>query len=255
MQAAAFRNGVAEDHVEQETANMSLDITVGILAELEPDGESWAYFMSEFDKINRLLCLHGLPEHHEPPRLPKERPGWGWNMFYSSIHHLRRFAAHVYACNALPEPIQEDASQDAVLRRYPERFRSCRPEGWLGKLLWRRSGGFSAGRFDHLILHSDGDGYYIPVPFAEVILDDQRLDLTGQMLGSSQALMAECERLADLLKLSLELDPDSEEVWAACDSPGGDTLWKEYGVESFVCLTLYHACRKSIEAGAAIVFH
>jgi hypothetical protein len=61
--------------------------------------------------------------------------------------------------------------------------------------------------------------------------------------------------IAAALGLPEDLDPDSEEVFAASEAttPAGEG-WQRYGVESYVCLRLIQAARHSIATGAAIAF-
>jgi hypothetical protein len=62
-------------------------------------------------------------------------------------------------------------------------------------------------------------------------------------------------RLAALLELPLDLDPESDELFQALKSQGqGEELWQRYGIESYICLNLYLACERSLKTGAAIVF-
>ena len=49
-------------------------------------------------------------------------------------------------------------------------------------------------RFDfHLLIHSDAEGFYVPVDFKEVLFDEEQ-QLAGGMLGSSGLRLATCER-------------------------------------------------------------
>ena len=109
--------------------------------------------------------------------------------------------------------------------------------------------------FDHLLLHSDAEGYYLPQDFDPVLFPPKDYQIPGGIIGSSVKLKEECERLAAALQLPLELDPEGEEVWEATESQGeGDLQWQRYGIESFVCIRLYAACQRSLRNGAAIVF-
>ncbi|MFG3093927.1 hypothetical protein [Streptomyces sp. NPDC048202] len=108
------------------------------------------------------------------------------------------------------------------------------------------------GPFDHLVHHSDCEGYYVPIEFDHVIVDKA---VPGGYLGSSVRLLAETRRLAEALGLPEDLDPDSEEVFDAADAdePTAEG-WQRYGVESYVCLQLLRAARLSVSTGAAIAF-
>lgn len=68
-------------------------------------------------------------------------------------------------------------------------------------------------------------------------------------------LKGDCEALAGVLELPLDLDPESEEVSRAMESQGeGARTWQRDGIESFTCLQLYAAANHSITTGAALVF-
>ena len=112
--------------------------------------------------------------------------------------------------------------------------------------------GDPAGPFDHLIYHSDCEGYYVPADFLRVIVDEKAV---GGYLGSSVRLLTETRRIAAALGLPEDLDPDSAEVLDACEAEiRASSGWQRYGLESHGCLRLIHAARHSIETGAAIAF-
>jgi hypothetical protein len=112
------------------------------------------------------------------------------------------------------------------------------------------------GRFDHLVFHSDADGYYLPIVMDGVLVTWQEGDEYSKAVGSSQTLMQECEALAEAMGLPLDLDPESEEVWNAADDRRPDASgWERFGIEAFTCIRLYHAARVSNATGAAVVFH
>ncbi len=77
----------------------------------------------------------------------------------------------------------------------------------------------------------------------------------GGWVGSSVALLRECERLAEALEIPPELDETSSALIKAMHGPKKNVArWQQYGMESFVCVALMQACRKSIATGAAIMF-
>ena len=87
------------------------------------------------------------------------------------------------------------------------------------------------------------------------IFPSEALGVPGDMIGSSVRLLNECTRLAEWLELPLDLDPESDELWEAADTPQfNGPKWKQYGIESFSCIRLIRAAQASIESGAAIVF-
>jgi hypothetical protein len=75
------------------------------------------------------------------------------------------------------------------------------------------------------------------------------------MISSCVALMEACARLAALLDLPLDLDPESDEAQDTADWQGqGATKWQRYGVESLTCLGRYYACRVARASRCALVF-
>jgi hypothetical protein len=108
----------------------------------------------------------------------------------------------------------------------------------------------SPGPFDHLVHHSDCEGYYVPVEFERVIVDEK---VRGGYLGSSVRLLKETRRIAQAIGVPEDLDPDSEEVFEATDgeTPATDG-WQRYGAEAYVCLQLLRAAELSVTTGSAI---
>ena len=226
---------------------MGLALEVGILADLnENDPEGAEEIRAEFQLLNRVLVRRSLPAHREP----EEGPVWSASLHgYAGLHALRRVAAHLEVAGKLPAPGDDQASKDPVLARYFEAFEREESFGGveLGSVPGKRS-------FDHLIVHSDAEGYYLPQDFPDVIPVEHH-EVSGWMVGSSPRLLEECRRLAGALQLPLDLDPESDEVWNAAERQGqGKRPWERYGIESSTCLRLYTATRHSIATGAAIVF-
>jgi hypothetical protein len=226
---------------------VGLDITVGYLADLaENDPEFIEEVRKDFALANRVLAEKGLPTWEEP-----ERADWkpvSVDMIgYSGLHYLRRIAAHLAAGNGLPEPGDDDSSDDPLLEAYYKRAEGGRTRG----LFDRRRLPEIDRRFDHLILHADNEGFYAPVDFADVI----EVEVVGSALGSSHALLRECEELRGVLAIPDSVTYDSEELWEASDAQGEGDGWRRYGVESFTCVALQTVARASVEHGAAIVFH
>ena len=168
---------------------------------------------------------------------------------YSGLHYLRRVAAQLELRGSLPPPGDHCASDDPVLAEYYDTAtgtaRGLRRV--FGKPKPRRLG------FDHLILHSDAEGYYLPIAFDDVLIanDDQ---LAGGMVGSAQQLLAECVKLRDALGIPHDLDPEADALWEAADAQGEGTGWQRYGVEAFSCVRLLHAAQLSIEERSVIAF-
>ena len=228
---------------------MGLCLEVGILADLrDNDEEGYHYYRGQFRGLNSDLQRAQLPEHLEP----EDCEVWSCEMFgYSGLHYLRRLAAHLDLTGQLPRPGGDDASKDPLLERYHQHAN--------GVKAWFMSGGDKKQdfqrRFDHLILHSDAEGFYLPIDFPSVVYPEPELGIAGGIVGSSQSLLRECQRIAEELQIPTNLNETSEELWEAADSQGeGDLTWQRYGIESFSCVCLIRGSLKSIETKAALVF-
>jgi hypothetical protein len=224
---------------------VGLSIFVGLPAEVrEEDPEYAEYFGRQMEAVNGVLESFGLPEHREPSDIEDERTFECEMYGYSGLHYLRRLAAHLALKGELPPPGDEDASDDPVLADYYGIFDDAFGQAQ------------AAGMpFQHLVVHSDAEGFYLPVEFEGVIVTDPSLEIAGGVIGSSHALLRECRELARALELPEDLSAEDEAVWAAAETQGeGDAKWERYGVESFTCLQLIRACEASVELGAAVVF-
>jgi hypothetical protein len=224
---------------------LGLALCVGVPSEIrESDPEYIAYFEQQVEAINGVLESFDLPLHHEPFDVEDERTFECEMYGYSGLHYLRRIAAHLALGREVPPPGDDGAASDPVLSDYYKIFDASFARG--------QAAGMA---FQHLIVHGDAEGYYLPVEFDDVIIPDASLEIAGGMLGSAHALLRECRELAQALELPADLSVDDEQLWSAADSQGeGETKWERYGVESFTCLRLMRACEASIETGAAIVF-
>lgn len=227
---------------------MALALEVGYLADMrEHDVEGEAHFRQSLADLNRLLQERGLPLHHEPESCPV----FSCSMFgYSGFHYLQRLAAYLDLKGKLPSPGDADSYKDPILQEYYRRARA-KPGFWQ-KLFNIQA---RPRHFDHLLFHSGCEGFYLPQDFAEVMLLPEGPDEWARMLGSSQRLQTECEKLAQALSLDLSLNPESDEVMGAAGNQGkGKLLWQKYGVESYTCLQMHRAALHSIEYGALLVF-
>ena len=163
---------------------------------------------------------------------------------YSGLHYLRRLAAHLALKGELPPPGDETASKDPVLGDYYKIFDATSARGEAMVM-----------PFQHLIVHSDSEGFYLPAEFETVLIPDASLEIAGGMIGSSHALLSECRELARALELPEDLSLEDEAFDEAFDAQGeGEAKWEQYRVESYTCLGLLRACEASVETGAAVVF-
>lgn len=235
---------------------MGLNVVVGVLAAGEEyDEEGHAYFRDVLAGVNSSLGQAGLPtwtEAEDAESAEFEMVG------YSGLHRLRRVAAHLVRNGRVPEPMVDD---DGPARDDPylEQLYAADPAHWsttrrrFGRVKVSTVGTPQDGRaaYDHLIHHSDAEGVYVPASFEPVLVDEA---VVGGYIGSAPRLLDECLRLAQALGLDPDLDPESEEVVAALDGEATAGTWQRYGVESFTCLQLIRAARRSADTGQAIVF-
>ncbi len=218
---------------------MGLAVEVGLIAFEVENGGVDEDLQAEFDRLSDFLVANGLRPHNEPEIC--ETISFGMHG-YADLHYLRRLAAHLDLNGSIPEPGGAggaEPSEDPILQKYFDAV-----------------AGAEEGRsFDHLMVHSDAEGFYVPQEFPKVLVDPTGEAVAGGFVGSSQRLKEECIRLAELLELPLDTNPEEESVYDATDDQGnGDAKWQKYGVESFTLLRLYNAAKHSIETGAAIVF-
>ncbi len=171
---------------------------------------------------------------------------------YSGLHCLRRLAVHLTEKGVLParQDTQEAADDPLLAEVYTRHPHHAVEIGDPVRAIGSAEG--TSDRFDHLVHHSDCEGFYVPVDFAPVLIDER---VTGEYIGSSQRLLEECRRVAERLGLPEDLDPWSDEIEEALEGARAALEgWHQYGVESFTCLQLMAAARHSIATGAAMVF-
>ena len=187
-----------------------------------------------YASLSAALVRAGLPAHSEPD-IARQSTYFSCQMWgYSGLHYLRRLAAYLGEGKEVPGPGDNNSAHDPVLAGFYDLL---------------------APGFEHLLMHSDAEGFYSPLEFKDVIFPHEELAVPGGMIGSSVHLLRECKRLAEWLELPLDLDPESDEVWDAASSPqASGPKWQQYGVESFSCIRLIKAAEASINSGAAVVF-
>ncbi len=241
---------------------MGLAIAVGWLAlAAREEEEDLDLLRRSYDLLNEVLIEAGMERHHEPLDVPDdqifEAEMWG----YGGLHAIRRLAAY-HACEGRlpPHAIYEDYPEDPMTERLNEDLlRNRKPGGWLSRGVLRRwlSRGERSGRFEHLMLHSDCEGFYLPRDFEHVIFDravPQR-EGVGGMVGSSTRLLDECKELASLIVLPEDIDVEADELWENAENPPADGMpWQVYGVEAFGLARLIRGCELSIRSGSALVF-
>jgi len=233
---------------------VGLDISVGMLADLlinDEEGGEW--LRGEIDRLNELLEGVHLERHVDP----EETDSLSISTYgYSGLHHLRRCAAHLQYSGTLPSGFSrdEEPATDALYLRYAREFNlenAGAPPGTFA---------FSSDRcFDHLIMHSDAEGYYVPQDFEQVLIASPAM---YAWIGSSPALKREFERLASALELPAALLADSEDlafeeaiVMATNEQPLlGSAPWQRHPVAAMLCAKLHNVATHSIRTGALVVF-
>lgn len=220
---------------------MGLGLMVGYLADVRQEDPEFAdEFSRRVKAVEACLERQGLSGYSEPPDLAED-DWFSCEMFgYSGLHHLRRLAAYVALAQPLYAPSCEAPDDDPVVERYYEAV---------------GDGDISDLPFQHLMLHGDAEGFYVPVDFARVIDPGELSDDVGGAIGSAHRLLAECKALAHVLGLPEDLNCESDEVWEAAGSPGlGHVRWQKFGIESFSCIRLIRGSEAAIKTGAALVF-
>ena len=213
---------------------MGLSVGVGVLADLlQNDEEGAEWFRESLAKVNAVLAEENLPTHSEPEALsPLESRSVLCGFPYSFLHYLRRaYARWKQNPSALITPCAEgeDPSNDPAIDE-----ESC--------------------MFDsHLLCHSDCSGFYIPIPFSDVLIDQKDQGrIEGGLLGSSYKLAEELTAMAPSLGIQI-VDgrlPDDSADSIRSSVEAESELWIERGV----WLTLFEAARLSIQHKSAICF-
>ncbi|GAA2102861.1 hypothetical protein [Actinomadura alba] len=227
---------------------MGLDVVVGVFGEFDED--ACAEFAEDFAVVRKQLSAAGLPDWEEP-RLTEDDVVLHDMYGYSGLHHLRRVAAHLAASGAVPGSSDKDPTHDPVLKAAYAGGAS-HSMTIKGESVDRRGAAATVPTFDHLIQHSDCEGYYVPVDFAPVLLSD---DVLGGYVGSSQRLLEECLRVAEALGLPIDIDPESNEIMDLIAGSAEPTAeWQRHAIASLTCLQLIEAAWHSVGTGAAIAF-
>jgi len=220
---------------------MGLSLAVG-----STEGES-----AVTSSLSKSLVEAGLRAHVEPRLAQSET--LHLDLFgFSGLHYVRRVAAHIALGKPLTEPGDEDASEDPVVAEYYARVVPA-PGGLLRRLFTRKRAPERLS-FQHLMVHSDAEGYYVPQDFPDVIHPRAALKVPGGIVGSSQRLLAEATEIVAWLELPQDLDAESEALWDAADAPPDQgPKWQRFGRESFCALRLLRAAEHSVRSGAAII--
>ncbi|MBL9015706.1 MAG: hypothetical protein JNL83_16095 [Myxococcales bacterium] len=207
---------------------MSLAPLINYRAMVAEDDEGLAWFLEDLDAINRVLEDNGLPRHEEPAevldytiRVEMNHLGTTW------LHHLRRLQAHVLQDPAWKHtPVTDD------------------DEPWKDEAIDRELCVYMRSQ---LIQHADTEGFYVPIDFEEVLYD-----APGEMLGSSQRLLAELRQLAPYLGVTLDEHGalSDAEAWRVARTTDEDPAFRE----KLAWLLLFECARTSVEHETLLAF-
>ncbi len=205
---------------------MGLGISIGDLAyclEDDPEGAEW--IEEDFEALNECLKSNGLTEHTEPKVLPEIKMSCVTSFPYSFLHHLRR----VYALNKLGKPVipisgKLTKEDDAIIAEVTARMDS------------------------HLLCHSDNEGYYVPIEFDDILIDE---NIAGSVVCSSQKLLTEILSIASFIDIDTsygEISADMENVLAKANES------HPFYVERVVWFALYENAKNSVKHKTIISF-
>lgn len=242
---------------------MGLALEVGMLADLivhDEEGAQW--FREDLAKLDGVLQRAGLAAHVEPADSAVHSAS---TYGYSGLHYLRRCAAHLQYNGRLPPPLapDEQAMHDPRYTQYSAEFVDENDGAEPGTFAKP-----SPRLFDHLIMHSDAEGFYVPQDFERVIIAD---DESYGWIGSSHTLRRECARLAAALELPNDLlaNYESERLSVAIQEAQGAVRkgwslfkpkpepraqWEQHPIAAMLCAKLHGFAEHSIRTGALLVF-
>jgi hypothetical protein len=212
---------------------MGLAVCIGVLSDLvKEDEDGAASLLDQFRLVNDLLIANGVEPFEEPDTLPELRGRCPINGYpYSFLHYLRRVAAiRANEPDFIAEPLGEDEEPHSP---------------WIEIETEKLT--------NHLLCHSDADGYYVPKPFKIVLFAEPDSEISGGgIVGSSYSLRDDLVAVAPALKITLS-DGELSESEASRISEiieSESPLW----IEHLVWFDLFEASRLSIKHGTAIVF-
>ena len=212
---------------------MGLLLNVGALAYSRlHDPEAATDIRKQLASANRTLVENGLPRHREPKELPpiKERFEVG-TLPYGWFDRLQRAVAYARNCPKKFKPLRQgkDAAEDPWV---------------VHELCCLES---------HIICHSDCDGLYVPIDFADPLYSEDEDDVAYMGLGSSIAGMRELVDVAPLLDIGLDAGQLDEKIGRRiCREKQGSNPLE---VERKTWLAFFEAFRLSVEYKSAVVFN
>jgi hypothetical protein len=243
---------------------MGLTVEVGFLADvIANDPDAAADGVRDFARIADALAEAGL----EPYVEPNDCPVWSADLLgYSGLHALREVAGYVWRGHDIPRGILLDGSQtdqaDALVKEFFEHLTGKGNFTLIGKAfrqIFKVKEKPKLPPFVHLLVHSDCDGFYVPVAFENPVVAKRVTSENEHLwpLGSVMRLEEEINQLARHLDIPADLRHDDAQLHALIDAPDRtpvSALWTAQPIATHTCLVLREACEHSLRTGAAIHF-
>ena len=243
---------------------MGLTVEVGFLADLiANDPEEAERVFADFGRMDEALAEKGLEHLNEPTK------GEVWSadlLGNSGLHALREVAGFVWKGREIPRGILLDGSQTELTEELAKEFfehlsgkGNFTLIGRAFRQIFKAKEKPKLPPFTHLNIHSDCDGYYVPVAFETPIVPKRVSSDSEQLwpLGSVMRLEAELNQLARHLEIPADLRHDDEQLHTLIETPDRtpvSALWKAQPIAAHTCLVLREACERSLRTGAAIHF-
>ena len=243
---------------------MGLSVVVGHLANvIANDPEEAEIALVNFERLDNALVAEGYDRLNEP----LECEFWEADMIgYSGLHALREVAAISWKGQNIPHETLLDGSQrqcaNALSREFFEHLSGRGNFTFIGRAfrqIFKIKEKPNQPPFVHLSVHSDCDGYYVPVAFETPIVPKRFTKGSEHLwpIGSVMRLEAEVKQLARYLEIPTGVEHDDEKLHAIIDTPDRTqigALWLAQPIAAHTCLVLREACRRSLRTGAAIHF-
>lgn len=243
---------------------MGLTVEVGFLADvMANDPEEAEFVFVDLERMDEALREKGLDQWDEPTT------GEVWSadlLGYAGLHALREVAGYVWKGREVPRGILLDGSQKELAGELAkEFFEHLSGKGnftLIGKAfrqIFKTKEKPQLPPFVHLNIHSDCDGYYVPVAFETPIVPKRVTQDSEHLwpLGSVMRLEVELNQLARHLDIPADLRHDDDQLLALFDAPVRTpiaALWTAQPIATHCLLVLREACAQSLRTGAAVHF-
>jgi len=237
---------------------MNLTITVGILADrIRHNPGEVEHLRHKLTTASEAMVAANHPAHVEPENCEVlrrvARAEFGWQA-------LREAAGYIWQNQLIPrwpmlDGLDADKSEDLFQA-------AIAAEEVVKPSLWQRLSGkvpepVAPPPFMHLSLHSDVDGYYLPVDFNDLVWPAVYEEETAGIwpIGSVQQLLQELATLGRGLEIADAMVSDDPRIIELLDqetsSPDG-ARWEAQPIVAHMVLILREACAASLATGAAI---